>query len=185
MKKLAIAFFLAAVVSLFVASAQSKGQTQNAADKLPDGNWTFSVNPYMGPGYASKPVVVTGTVSDLSGTATSVMLMNNSSKTVSAVKLEWYFTTEQDRATILQQGQTPLIAPSGSIPPDKYRQIYFPITNFYKLSRPLVKKNALEGDFRLDIAVAEVQYEDGSTWTAAKEKLQSPQANTNHKINRK
>jgi hypothetical protein len=180
MKKSAITFFLAVLVILSFVGDRSRGQAKSDADKLPDGNWTFSVNPYMGPGYASRPVVVTGTVSDLSGTATSVMLMNNSSKTVSAVKVEWYFTTEQDRATVLQQGQTPLIAPSGSLPPDKYRQIYFPIANFYKLSRPLVKKNTLEGDFRLDITVAEVQYADGTTWTAAKEKPQSLLTNASH-----
>jgi len=180
MKRSAIAFFLVTLITLSFVGDTSQGQTQSNADKLPDGDWTFSVNPYMGPGYAARPVVVTGTVSDLTGTATSVMLMNNSSKTVSAVKLEWYLATEQDRGAILQQGQTPLIAPSGSIPPDKYRQIYYPIVNFYKLSRPLVKKNTLEGDFRLDIAVAEVQYEDGSTWTAAKEAPQPSLANASH-----
>lgn len=96
------------------------------------------------------------------------MLENNSGKTVSAVKLEWYLTTEQDRSAVLQQGQTPFIAPSGTLPPGKYRELKFPIVSFANIYRPLLKNNVLAGDYRIEIAVAEIQYEDGSTWTAKK-----------------
>lgn len=168
MKKFATLIILALVAALFIISDDSKGQSQGNADKLPGGKWTFSAHPYMGPGYDERPVIVTAVMSDLTGTVTTVMLENESAKVVSAVKLEWYLTTDQERATILQQGQTPLIAPSGALAPGKYKELKFPVVSFARVSQPLLKKDTLTGDFRIEIAVAEIQYEDGSSWLAQK-----------------
>jgi hypothetical protein len=181
MKKLVALTILALVAALFIVGDKSKGQSQtDAADVLPGGNWTLSSHPFMGPGYYSRPVVVTGVVSNLSGTVARVMLENNSSKAVSAVRLEWYLTTEQDRSLVLQQGETPFVTPSGALPPGKYRELKFPIVSFAKIYRPLLRNNVLTGDYRIEIAVAEVQYEDGSSWTASQEKGKSVVADAAH-----
>ena len=53
------------------------------------------------------------------------MMKNNSPSTVSAVKLEWTLTTEDNRASILRRGQTPFISPFRAIAPGKYKQLSF------------------------------------------------------------
>lgn len=183
MKRFATLTILTLVAALLGISGSGKGQSKgNVSDELPGGNWTLSTHPYMGPGYNSRPVMVTAVVSNLKGTATRVMLENNSSKTVSAVKLEWHLMEEQDRSTVLQQGQTPFVTPSGTLPPGKSRELKFPIVSFAKIHQPLMKNNVLAGDYRIEIAVAEIQYEDGSTWTASKGKSNSVIAENAHAL---
>lgn len=183
MKKFATLTILTLVAFLLGISGNSRGQSKGSAgDELPGGNWTLSTHPYMGPGYNSRPVIVTAVVSNLKGTATRVMLENNSSKTVSAVKLEWYLMTDQDRSTVLQQGQTPFVTPSGTLPPGKARELKFPIVSFAKIYQPLLKNNVLAGDYRIEIAIAEIQYEDGSTWTASKGKSNSALSKKAHAL---
>jgi hypothetical protein len=168
---------------LAILVGKSKGLSQsNASDVLPGGNWTLSSHPYMGPGYYSRPVVVTAVVSNLSGSVSRIMLENNSTKTVSAVKLEWYLMTEQDRSVVLQQGQTPFVAPSGALPPGKYKELEFPIVSFAKIYQPLLKNNVLAGDYRIEVGVAEIQYDDGSSWTAKTETAPAAESNAAHAI---
>ena len=42
--------------------------------------------------------------------------------------------------------------------------IDFPIANFSSVIQPLVKAGSLTGDYRVEVLVSEVVYEDGSTW---------------------
>lgn len=120
----------------------------------------------MEPGYDSSPVMVTSTISDLSGTVIGVMLKNNSESLVSAVKLGWSFSTGQAVANSLKQGETPLIAPSGTLSPGKYKELIFPIVNFAEVAAPFVRKGSLDGDYLIEVRVTEVQFEDGTIWTA-------------------
>lgn len=168
---------LALTATLLLPGLGISGQAQDGSDsKLPDGDWTFSVQPYTGAGYDQRPVFVTATISDITGMVSGVMLKNNSPSTVSAVKLEWTLTTEDNRASILRRGQTPFIAPSGEIAPGKYKQLGFPIANFGKLSKALLKRGLLSGDYRIDVAVSEVQYADGTTWVASSRERGRPAA---------
>lgn len=168
---------LALTATLLLLGIGILGQAQGSSDStLPDGDWTFSVHPYMGTGYDQRPVFVTATISDITGVVAGVMLKNNSPGTVSAVKLEWTLTTEDNRASTLRSGQTPFIAPSGEIAPGKYKQLSFPIANFAKLSRQFLKRGVLSGDYRIDVAVSEVQYADGTTWVASSREHSRPAA---------
>ncbi|HEX8139905.1 MAG TPA: hypothetical protein VF544_20260 [Pyrinomonadaceae bacterium] len=96
---------------------------------------------------------------------TKVALFNRSSKPVESLKLGWYLTTARDKNTVLKHGQTPFITPSGGLPLNVEREIEFNVFSFGKVARLLAKNGALNGDFRVQVVVDEIRYEDGSTWT--------------------
>lgn len=165
-KSFAIALFM---VSLLIVSNTSR--TEGQADKstqLPPGDWSFSAHPYLGPGYDSRPIVVFSVVTNVKNglTVTKVALHNLSSKPVSAVKLNWYLSTEADPGSILLSGQTPLVALSGGLPVDGRRVLEFPVVSFAKICKSLMKGESLTGDFRMEVEVGEILYEDGSSQTA-------------------
>ena len=159
-------FFVVPVVIalLLLTGIGTEGQVDTAS-QLPSGNWTFSAQPYVGPGYDSRPVVVISVSTDLKKglTVADVGLKNTSSKPVAGVKLSWFLSTEQDPDSVLLSGETPLVAISGGIPAGKRRLLTFPVTSFAKIHRPLLHGMTLSGDFRMEVAVSEILYEDGST----------------------
>lgn len=161
-----LTLFVLTLILLIAGGSQSRGQV-DPDEQLPPGKWTLSANPYFGSGYRTLPVVVVSVTSDSARglRVTKVGLSNRSSKPITAVSLSWYLTTADDTKTILKQGQTPLITPSGGLPEGAEREIEFPVFSFAKVARTLVRNGELNGNFRVQVAVREVQYEDGSSWT--------------------
>jgi hypothetical protein len=159
-------FALVTLASLSVSGSLNQSQT-DSDEALPRGKWTVSANPYFGADYKSLPVVVVSVTSDSAKglKITKVGVYNRSSKPITAVRFGWYLTTRQDTHTILKQGQSPLIMPSGGLPMNVEREIEFPIVSFGRVARSLVGSGELKGDFRIQVVANEIQYEDGSTWT--------------------
>ena len=155
---------VAAVLLISVNSHTTEAQSDKDA-QLPSGDWSFSAHPYLGPGYDSRSIVVYSVVTSVKNglTVTKVALHNLSSKSVSAVKLNWSLSTESDRTSVLLSGQTPLVALSGGLPAGDRRAIDFPVVSFSKIYKPLMRGDSLTGDFRLEVEVGEILYEDGST----------------------
>lgn len=154
------------------------GQDQASSEvPFPRGNWSGHASPYMGPGYETLPVRITRVTNNISGgiTVTQVSIQNNSSQTVTAVKLGWYLSPRENRGSILLQGETrllrirdglePRVTSMGSIPKDVQT-----VLSFTRISQPLVKEGVLNGEFVLQIFVSEVTNEDGSTQRIANSK---------------
>jgi len=162
------------VVSQIIASSDiiSKGQLQER--QLPKGNWEFSAHPYTGPGYDSRPVIVTSVLSDAakSLTITKVRVKNASEKSVSAIKLGWALIKEGESA-VLQRGETPLIAMSSSLQPNNRQTVSYPVVNFGKLSKNYISRDILTGSYRIDIIVSEVVFEDETNWIGKNRALNS------------
>jgi hypothetical protein len=160
------AFALLICASLLPGNNTIQGQA-DADEQFPSGKWMFSAHPYFGSDWKSLPVVVMAVTSDLTKgiRVTKVGLFNRSSKQVESVRLGWYLTTAQDKTTILKHGQTPFITPSGGLPLNIEREIEFNVFSFGKVARLLAKDGMLNGEFRVQVVVDEIRYEDGSMWS--------------------
>jgi hypothetical protein len=160
------AFALLLCASLLPGHNTIQGQA-DVAEQFPSGKWMLSTLPYFGSDWKSLPVVVTAVTSDLTKgiRVTKVGLFNRSSKQVESVRLGWYLTTAQDTNTVLKHGQTPFITPSGSLPLNVEREIEFNVFSFGRVARLITKNGVLNGEFRVQIVVDDIRYEDGTTWT--------------------
>ncbi|GEM_PF-1760674 len=132
---------------------------------LPDGKWGFSAHPYLGEGYESRPVVVTSVKTEKNNlSVTAVKVRNISSKSVTAVRLAWILFTEGKRDLLLLEGETPIIAINKGLATDKAEVLQFPVVSFAEISKSLPKEKQLEGDYRLEVFVKEILFEDRSSW---------------------
>jgi len=168
MKKIGTTMIIALLVMLGAAliinsSYQAKSQ-RKAQTNLPTGEWSFSAGPYQGYGYKTQDVVVTSVTTDSQKglTITKVGLKNRSGKPVSSLKLHWALFREQDKDSVLAEGDTSLIPLSDDIPADGKRILEYPVVSFWKISRPLQTDGALYGSFRLELRVTEIQYDEMS-----------------------
>lgn len=151
---------LAFAFCLIPASSNSLGGSKaEPAHQLPSGNWTLSTHAYRGTGYDSLPVGVISVTSNDKGNIVGVGLRNRSAKPVTAVKLRWVLTNSQD-SSVQIQGETDFLELAGGLPAHAKRKVEFPVFSFARSVRELAKNGALSGDFRVDVAVSEVRYED-------------------------
>jgi hypothetical protein len=165
---LTLSIFLLAIL-LGNAGAFSGGKI---ALQLPSSDWTFSARPAMGPAYDSAPVrVYSVTTEAANGPEISrVFIKNQSSRAISAVKLTWRLVNRESPATILGQGQTPLITLRGGLAKDERKEIAFspvPLMAFAGISKSLVKNGSLTGGFLVEVAADEALYQDKQSWKIA------------------
>lgn len=148
---------------------------QSAKDKLPPGKWTFAAGPYFGSDYESIPVDVSSVTSDFRKglTVTSVVLQNRDARNVVAVKLHWYLKDKDQKGRVLLEGDSPLIGVA--VPAGESQILNYPVVSFAKVHKPLLKGTELSGNFRIEVAVSEVQYEDSSVWLKGKSNWSSYQ----------
>jgi hypothetical protein len=133
-------------------------QSDNAG--LPPGKWTFSAGPYSGANRDASPVQVYSVTTDADkGLMVSrVTLVNKSTKGITGVRLHWYLSEAQNPDRILLEGDTDLIGTWLAV--GRGKVLSYPVVSFAKVHKPLLKKGGLSGDYRLEIAVGEVKYED-------------------------
>lgn len=162
------------------------GQQRNPLIKLPDGNWSFGIYPYHGSDGQDFPVVVGQVTSEIDAGvgATKVGIVNNSNKTVAAVKFKWLLFEGERRDKVLQQGSTPLLALRTVLAPNDKRILLYQVTSLLQVYRPLLRNNVLNGDFEVEILVEEVYFTDDSVWRKGDKQArqQSKQQNFNLKI---
>jgi len=136
---------------------------------LPRGNWSFSAIPTVRPGHETIPVDVWSVTSDARrGLAvTKVQLKNRSAKTVTAVRLAWDVIELSDPNRILLQGQTPLIRLETPLRAGERVALEHFVVAFADIAASLRAPGSevLSGDYRLEVGVGEIVYEDGSRWT--------------------
>lgn len=166
-KRLTLTVFGLVAVFSFVAYKASRKIEASNSELSFHGNWTVAARPFMGRGYKERSVIVGGVVSSFKDgyVITKVGLKNNSSKPVRSVKLGWYVSSEETKESILQRGETLSILMPDDFSTGKYMPIKIPDLKFVDMSRSLVKGQALNGHFHIDVMVSEILYADGSKWT--------------------
>lgn len=158
---------LAIVGALILVVGNGLGNRQvRLAAQSPSENWSVSAIPYVGPGYKSRPVVVTSVMSDTSKgyKVTDVALKNISSKPAAAVRLSWNIYSDKANS-ILLRGQTTLITWSEELPENARRQIKHDILSFAHAAKQLANEGGLDGHYRIEVGVSEILFADGSIWT--------------------
>ncbi|MBD0371586.1 MAG: hypothetical protein ICV60_12170 [Pyrinomonadaceae bacterium] len=163
-KLLRVVSALALLVGITIAA-----QAQQGAPQLPPGKWSVAIGPYMNLGYESLPVRVVSVTSQAEGglKVSKVAVENRSSQALTAVKLAWYLSASETPEIILQQGQTRLLELPPGIQANETRAILFSVVSFAKVYKPLLKDGVLSGSYRIQIAVSEARFDDGSSWTLA------------------
>lgn len=165
---LALALLLLGAVVMTSVGIGSGGNEAGTQTHSTANNWSVTALPYMGSGYESRPVVVTSVISTATREyrVTGVVLKNISSKPAIAVKLEWgIFHDKAKDALLRRKTQLIDIDVAGGIPEHKHRTLKFPILSLSDISKALTKEGTIQGHFRIEIGVAEVIFNDGSTWT--------------------
>jgi hypothetical protein len=169
-KRIALAVLIFAVMGIAqLSTSLGKGDGGNKAG-LPKGDWTLTAIPYLEANYRANPVVVKSvtTEADKGLTVTKVGILSRS-KTVSAVRLRWYLTTESNPEVILRQGETPDIQVAGGVAAGQAREMEYAVVSFSKL---YPASEVLKGNFVINIAVSAVKYDDGTSWIGqAQERL--------------
>lgn len=170
---------------LIVASSgkENLGQDKTISQvEFPRGEWSVGTHPFLGTDAEGAPVLVTRVTTDARrGIAvTKVGLENQSKENVAAVKLTWRVSTEQAPDKVLLQGQTPYITRDGGLPAGSNLVLRFPVVTFAKIYHPLVRNSTLEGEFRIDISVSEILFEDGSKWAKSEVSQAKPIIAANH-----
>jgi hypothetical protein len=165
-KSLSVFALVAAAAALTVTLAYAS-VSHPGTEQIPRGDWLVGYHSYMGEGYRAIPVRVFSVRSELRKGVTRVSLSNREEKTVTAVKLKWFLSDDKRPGPVLQQGETPLLGLSTSLAPGGKQILTFPVVAFEKIYKALMKGDTLNGDFRIQIAVSEITYEDGTTWTWA------------------
>jgi hypothetical protein len=163
--KLMIALTLLAGITMAAQAQQGAGD----APQLPRGKWSVSMGPYMNPGYESLPIRVVSVTSEIEGglRVSQVAVENRTSQKLTAVKLAWYLSTTETPEVILRQGETRLLELPPGIQSNETRDILFSVVSFAKVYKPLLKGGVLSGKYRIQIAVSDARFDDGSSWTLA------------------
>jgi hypothetical protein len=167
MKFKLLSIMLLALIFTISTSFQIYAQQTEKPNKIefPLGKWSFSYPPISRLGLADAPAQIVSTTGDVKdgGTITKVGLENLSSKTIAAIKFQWYLFREESPQKIAAQGETPVVG-VGRFQPKETREVEYPIVSFGKIYKPLVKNGKLEGEFVIEVAVSEILYDDGSKW---------------------
>jgi len=91
----------------------------------------------------------------------TVGFQNRSRKPVKEVRLKWILSREG--TPVVLQGH--IASLDARIPKGGRLEVELPpVLNFARLSKPLIRDGALNGDFLLSLRVSEVVFDDGSTW---------------------
>jgi hypothetical protein len=163
-KKLGALLFLVLAIFVIAYRSISLGKDDGGEQtRLPQGNWTLTATPYLESSYRSNPVVVHSVTTEANKglTVTKVGILSRS-KTVKALRLRWYLSTDSNREVILRQGETSEIQVVGGVSAGEVREIEYPVVTFAKLYK---SSEVLKGDFIISIAVSDVKYDDGASWS--------------------
>ena len=191
--RISLIVFLSLVLTLVLTSSPSHAQSVNPCDNPnslpssffeipygPQGDWRATVSPDHQSDDPLLPVVVAG-AGAMQGPAERRgmrlgcgVLKNRSEKQVVSVSLRWILVRNQDRALIFQNGYTAdIVLVEGHTQPieliiqkDSFRRTDFAIIDFATITAHLKKSGILSGDYFLYVGVYQVQFADGSIWTA-------------------
>jgi hypothetical protein len=157
--------FLATALMLNFSIVSSRSGSTDSQTIFPKGSWNFSAHPYMGEGYKVRPIVVTSVETEARTLSVkAVRVKNISTKAVLAVKLAWTLSDERYPKKILREGETSLITMDKTLASQDNRILKVGVVSFLELYKPFLKPSTLEGNFRLEVGVSQVLFEDQSSW---------------------
>jgi hypothetical protein len=161
-------FVLTLALFLTLAAGRSHGQVKGTGRvEISSRTLRLDWGQYVRPGYKSIPVEITGLQSEPLPEKKYLIrvaeLKNRSSKAIRAVKFSWYLFDKKNLNEVLQTEQTALIN-LGRLAPHKKLAVSIPLLRPDEIS--YLRQDTATGEFRLEIAVTEIQYDDGSVWEA-------------------
>lgn len=161
-------FVLTLSLFLTLGASHSQGQVKGQGRvEISSRSLRLDWGSYARPGYKSIPVEIVRFQSeplpDKKYLLKVVELRNRSSKAVRAVKFSWYLFNKKDLNEVLQTEQTPLVNLDG-LAPHRRLEVNIPLLRPDQIS--YLRQDTATGEFRLEIAVTEIQYDDGSVWEA-------------------
>jgi hypothetical protein len=151
----AVTLCLVAAVNIF-----SSHLNRTKVDDCLPGDWTFMCVPNNASAAKASEVKVVRVGSDKSKGAAivHVLVMNRGDRGIRGVALHWSLAKDASAPHVLLEGNTARF--DLSIPPGNAEEVEDIGVSFARLQRQLPAQ-ALAGDFKLTIGVAEVLYEDG------------------------
>ena len=163
--------FVVVLITLFAFTAPfGRAQDATAQRVSPARNWglSFSIYSDFREGADSLPVKVIG----IRGGKLSpnekfkievTRLLNHSSKSVTGAEFTWYLFDNTDLDKVVDSAKTPEF--KVSLLPN--RDLSVPILVLYIEDISYLRDQNPQGNFRLEVALTKVTYDDGSTWEAA------------------
>ena len=169
MRRILASIFMLAALFMVSANriiAQTRMATQSEA---PAPHWRLAFLRYHERriGYDSLPIQVVNVSGGKLGPAEKFKILvsglkNRLPQAVKAVKFNWYLFNIKDMNEGVETGQTPLV--EVNLAPYEKRE--FKIFIVYLEDIPLLRNKTLDEEFRLEVAVTEIQYEDVTLWQA-------------------
>ena len=154
---------IVAAVALLIAPhtlAQTVSRSQNAD---PAGNWNLGCGPTSTPG-ALVDLYMVGTDSSNGVKVTDLWLRNRTTQDVAAVKIAWKLYERSNPSKTLISGETPQFVGVALAVAEK-RVISFPVVSFAKIYGPLMRDGRVDGNFRIEVWVSEVQFDSANVET--------------------
>ncbi|HVG32093.1 MAG TPA: hypothetical protein VM911_03405 [Pyrinomonadaceae bacterium] len=159
---LTLSLFLTLAASRSPGQVKSRGRVEVSSRSL-----RLDWGQYARPGYKSIPVEIIRFQSEPLPEKKYLIkvaeLKNRSSKAVRAVKFSWYLYNKKNLNEVLQTEQTPLVNLYRLAPRSKL-EVSIPLLRPDQIQ--YLRQDVATGEFSLEIAVTEIQYEDGSVWEA-------------------
>lgn len=127
----------------------------------PPGAWSLICAPSL----ERQPIVDAYSVTSERGDkVTKVTLRNRSDKAVIAVKLGWRLFHYSSPKNTLMSGESPLLGVPLGV--KERRVVEFPLVSFAKISKSLMKNGRVDGDFKIEVIVTDVIFEDSGEKTS-------------------
>ena len=155
------------LVSVLVgASGQLGYSQQSASNKEAGARWslTFSVGQLPGETNPAAILVSNRAVIDGGPVVKTSGLKNESTKTISSVRIGWLMYREADPSTIIGQGATGPIGVT-DFAPGTVAKVDYPVVHVVDAIAPKVKEADLSGAYRIVLAVVHAQFTDGTEWS--------------------
>ena len=154
--------------AMTMAASRAEAQTNPCQPTQPLGhNWrlTFMRYHHWRAGYEALPLQVVDVPGGRLGPCEKFKIMvsrlnNRSPKAVKAVKFNWYIFNANDLDKVVATEQTALV--EVNLAPHEQRDFDILIVNLDDI--PLLRDENPNEEFRLEVAVTEIHYDDGSVW---------------------
>lgn len=170
MKRNQVSFVLVLITFLVFTAPFGRAQDATAQRVSPARNWglSFTIYSEFREGSDSLPVKVIG----IRGGKLSpnekfkievTRVLNHSSKSVTGAEFTWYLFDDTDLDKVVDSARTPEF--KVSLLPN--RDLSVPILVLYIEDISYLRDKNPRGNFRLEVALTKVTYDDGSTWEAA------------------
>ena len=165
MKRILMCLMVLLAANIF--AAESASAQRDTKSVLPKGAWTMSVGPFAFKDASQMPLYVKAVTSEASkGFAVSNIKIirpsdNEFSKlSIKGFKLKWSLINE-DNMSIIQENESKIIDYTMKLSDNR---LGIPKSFFLFSNTKLSKERKLTNNFRIDIAVSEVIFEDESNW---------------------